>query len=151
MVRKYNPEVKTEYGRGMWDGVDSHDAVMKEGKDGKWVKLETFENVFNLQRKEIARHQAHIRALKERIQELTSGAPALKNVPCPCCNQTFMQAGDNGGNDNTWYALCALCEFKIGIIGVRPGSTHAQALNQAIVAWNKRAARMRKADAKAAE
>ncbi len=148
MVRKYNPEVKTEYGRGMWDGMDSHDAVMKEQQHGKWVKLETFENVTRSQRGEIKRQQDHIRALQERIKELTEGS-SLNAEPCPCCNEANLQIGNNGQNDDTWYVFCRECDFEIGVIGVRPGSTNDQAKYQAIVAWNKRVARKRKADEKA--
>lgn len=82
MVRKYNPEVKTEYGRGMYDGDEYHDAVMKEQQHGKWVKLETFENVTRSQRGEIKRQQDHIRALQARIKELIEGS-SLNAEPCP--------------------------------------------------------------------
>lgn len=148
MVRKYNPEVKTEYGRGMWDGIDSHDAVMKEGKDGKWVKLETFENVSNLQRKEISRHQAHIRALQERIRELTYGVQ-LNSEPCPCCLETILHAGKV--EDGNWAVQCELCFFVGPAVPVKPETTNEQAQKLALIAWNKRSVRQRKADAKAAE
>jgi len=150
MVRKYNPEVKTEYGRGMYDGDQYHDAVMKEEQHGKWVKLETFENVTRSQRGEIKRQQDHIRALQERIKELTEGS-TMKTEPCPCCQQTAVFSGSNGAGDDTWFAQCELCGFEVGIIGVRPGSTDDQARRVALTAWNKRSLRMRKAEEKAAE
>lgn len=145
MVRKYNPEVKTEYGRGMWDGVDSHDAVMKEDKNGQWVKIETFTNVTNLQRKENDRQKAHIRALQERLGELTLKVP-LKTEPCPCCGETIIHIGKSEGR---WAAQCELCFFVGPAVPVDPNLTNDQAKKIAMKAWNKRSIRQLKADAKA--
>lgn len=147
MVRKYNPEVKTEYGRGMWDGMDSHDAVMKEQQNGKWVKLDTFLNVTNLQRKENERLKAHIRALQERMKELTHGVQ-LKSEPCPCCGETILHAGKV---ENRWAVQCELCFFIGPAVPVHPNLKTDQAKKLALIAWNKRSVRQRKADAKAAE
>ncbi len=42
MLRKYNPHLVTEYGHGMYDGDEYHEATMKESEDGKWVSLQTY-------------------------------------------------------------------------------------------------------------
>lgn len=148
MVRKYNPEVKTEYGRGMWDGIDSHDAVMKEQQHGKWVKLETFENVSRGYRKQLESQNDHIRALQERIRELTHGVQ-MKSEPCPCCGETILHAGKV--EDGNWAVQCELCFFVGPAVPVKPETTNEQAQKLALIAWNKRSVRQRKADAKAAE
>ena len=143
MVRKYNPEVEVEVGRGMWDGHVSHDAVMRENQHGKWVKLETFNNVTSLQRKEITRQQAHIKALQERIKELTHGV-TLKTEECPCCTQTiigFRRAA------NKWQVICQVCDFEGPTVHVKPEADNQQAQRSALVAWNKRSIRQRKAAA----
>ena len=144
MVRKYNPEVEAEYGRGMWDGHVSHDAVMRENQHGKWVKLETFNNVTSLQRKELARQQAHIRSLQERIKELTHGV-TLKSEPCPCCGETILHTGKN--EEGRWAVQCELCFFVGPAVHVKPETDKEQAKRVALVAWNKRSIRQRKADA----
>ena len=66
MPRVYNPDLKTEYGRGMYDGDTYHEPVMKECKDGKWVKLETFSDETARLRAEIDRLKAHVRALQAK-------------------------------------------------------------------------------------
>ena len=142
MVRKYNPEVKTEYGRGMWDGIDSHDAVMKEGQYGQWVKLATFEQVTAGQRKENERLKDHVRALQERIKEMTEGV-TLKTEACPCCGQTVINVGPKG--QNHWIVNCQICTFEGPTVPVKPGTTNEYAQKQALVAWNKRATRFHKA------
>jgi uncharacterized coiled-coil protein SlyX len=147
MVRKYNPEVKTEYGRGLWDGCVSHDAVMTEEKNGQWVTLKTFGAVTSQQRKRLEKQQAHINALQARIKELTHGVQ-LNSEPCPCCGETILHAGEVEGR---WAIQCEICFFEGPAVPVKSDTGNERAQKLALVAWNKRSVRQRKADAKSAE
>lgn len=67
MPRKYNPTVKTEYGRGMYDGDEYHDAVMEESEHGKWVKLETYNDETARLRAQIDRLNKHVHVLQDKL------------------------------------------------------------------------------------
>lgn len=63
MVKRYKPDVRTEYGLGMYSDDEYHEAVMVEAAQGTYVKLSTFED-------ETKRLRAMINRLENKIDKL---------------------------------------------------------------------------------
>lgn len=57
MVRKYSPDIKTEYGDGMFSDSEYHTPVMVESPHGQYVKLEMYMD-----------ETKRLRAMIERLQ-----------------------------------------------------------------------------------
>ena len=136
MVRKYNPEVQTEYGRGMWDGCDSHDAVMKEGEHGKWVKLETFEHTTKNQASEIAKLKKHVATLQGQIAVL-KGDVRVGPHSCAKCD------GMNARAVTQFEAhkmICGFCGAEGPSVPLNSHNWEIEVLRM----WNKRQERARR-------
>lgn len=63
MVKRYKPDVRVEYGFGMYSDDEYHEAVMVEDSQGTYVKLSTFED-------ETKRLRAMINRLENKIDKL---------------------------------------------------------------------------------
>lgn len=63
MVKRYKPDVRVEYGFGMYSDSEYHEAVMVEDVQGMYVKLSTFED-------ETKRLRAMVNRLENKIVHL---------------------------------------------------------------------------------
>lgn len=139
MVRRYNPEVKTEYGRGMWDGCDSHHAVMKEEERGKWVKLETFEQTTKGQASEIAKLKKHVATLQGQISVL-KGDVRVGPHSCAKCDAYNTHVTSSTFPHDCYKLVCGSC----GNEGPSLPTTTTNWEIEVVRMWNKRQERARR-------
>ena len=78
MVKRYKPDIKTEYGFGAYSEDVYHDAVMKEDAQGMYVKLSTFEDETKRLRAMIHRLENKNAALENELVQIVS-----ENMPKP--------------------------------------------------------------------